>query len=197
MRWAMVASGTRNAAAISRVVRPPTARSVRGIAAAGVRVGWQQRNIRISVSSLARHRLLGCGQRQRRREHLTAATGLVAAVLVDHPALGHADQPAEGVVGPALLGPLGRCRQQRLLGGVLGFGEVAVPADHHTEDLGRELAQQVLGAGSGAHTSGSGALSTSRTSMGCWIGTPSGPGAAEERAAISRARSRLSTSTRR
>ena len=36
-----------------------------------------------------------------------------------------------------------------------------------------------------------------RTSICCWIGAPPGPGAAEDRAAISRARSRLSTSTRR
>ena len=47
----MVASGTRNAAAISRVVRPPTARRVSGMASAGVRDGWQHMNMRISVSS--------------------------------------------------------------------------------------------------------------------------------------------------
>ena len=39
IRWAMVGSGTRNAAAISRVVSPPTARSVRGMAEAGVSDG--------------------------------------------------------------------------------------------------------------------------------------------------------------
>ena len=39
IRWAIVASGTRNAAAISRVVRPPTARRVSGIADAGVSDG--------------------------------------------------------------------------------------------------------------------------------------------------------------
>ena len=32
IRWAIVASGTRNALAISAVVRPPTARSVNAIA---------------------------------------------------------------------------------------------------------------------------------------------------------------------
>ena len=36
MRWAMVASGTRNALAIWAVVRPPTARSVRAMAEDGV-----------------------------------------------------------------------------------------------------------------------------------------------------------------
>ena len=51
IRWAMVASGTRKAAAISRVVSPPTARSVSGMAEPGCSAGWQHRNIRISVSS--------------------------------------------------------------------------------------------------------------------------------------------------
>jgi len=51
MRWAIVASGTRKAAAISLVVSPPTARSVRGMADAGVSDGWQHMNIRISESS--------------------------------------------------------------------------------------------------------------------------------------------------
>src|SRR5437667_8504394 len=44
MRCAMVASGTRNAFAISAVVNPPTARSVSAIAEAGVRAGWQHMN---------------------------------------------------------------------------------------------------------------------------------------------------------
>jgi hypothetical protein len=39
IRWAMVASGTRKAWAISAVVKPPTARSVRAIAEAGVNAG--------------------------------------------------------------------------------------------------------------------------------------------------------------
>ncbi len=39
IRWAMVASGTRNALAISAVVNPPTARNVRAIADDGVSEG--------------------------------------------------------------------------------------------------------------------------------------------------------------
>ena len=39
IRCAMVASGTRNALAISAVVKPPTARNVRAIADDGVRAG--------------------------------------------------------------------------------------------------------------------------------------------------------------
>ena len=51
MRRVMVASGTRNARAISAVVRPPTARRVRAICEAGDSTGWQHRNSRTSVSS--------------------------------------------------------------------------------------------------------------------------------------------------
>jgi hypothetical protein len=40
---AMVASGTRKAAAISAVVSPPTARSVRAIRASALSAGWQHR----------------------------------------------------------------------------------------------------------------------------------------------------------
>jgi hypothetical protein len=51
IRCAMVASGTRKALAISAVVRPPTARSVRAMAEAGVSAGWQHMKSSISVSS--------------------------------------------------------------------------------------------------------------------------------------------------
>jgi hypothetical protein len=53
MRWAIVASGTRKARATWAVVRPPTARSVKAIAEAGVNAGWQhmKRTIRVSSSS--------------------------------------------------------------------------------------------------------------------------------------------------
>ena len=51
IRWAMVASGTRKARAISAVFRPPTARRVSAMADAGVSAGWQHMNSRMSVSS--------------------------------------------------------------------------------------------------------------------------------------------------
>jgi hypothetical protein len=51
MRWAIVASGTRKALAISAVVRPPTARRVSATCDGGDSAGWQQRNSRVSVSS--------------------------------------------------------------------------------------------------------------------------------------------------
>ena len=51
IRWAIVVSGTRNAFAISAVVRPPTALSVSAVAEAGVSAGWQHMKSTISVSS--------------------------------------------------------------------------------------------------------------------------------------------------
>ena len=55
IRCAIVASGTRNALAISAVVKPPTARSVRAIADDGVSAGWQHMKSRMSVSSCSAH----------------------------------------------------------------------------------------------------------------------------------------------
>ena len=76
--------------------------------------------------------------------------------------------------------PAGHCTaagDERLLHRVLGVRELAVPAGDRAQGLRGELAQQALDVGRG-HTSGSGAPSTWRTSICCWIGTPPGPGAA-------------------
>src|SRR4051795_6317130 len=51
IRCAIVASGTKKASAISRVVRPPTARSVSATWEAGASSGWQQQKSRKRVSS--------------------------------------------------------------------------------------------------------------------------------------------------
>ena len=51
IRWAMVAFGDEERGGDLAVVRPPTARSVSGMADAGVSDGWQHMNMRISVSS--------------------------------------------------------------------------------------------------------------------------------------------------
>ena len=51
IRCAIVASGIRNAVAISAVVSPPTARSVSAIALGVVSDGWQHMNNSASVSS--------------------------------------------------------------------------------------------------------------------------------------------------
>ncbi len=53
MRWATVASGTRNARAISAVPNPPTARNVSATWETGVSAGWQHSSSRVSVSSTA------------------------------------------------------------------------------------------------------------------------------------------------
>ncbi len=150
--------------------------------------------------------LVRAGHRPGGGQLLPAAARVVAAVLVGQPAGGHPDEPAQRAVGPSLGGPCGGGGNQRLLHGVLGVGEVAVTADERTEDLRRKLAQQVLEARARGHSSavtarghssGSGALSTSRTSIGCRIGTPPGPGAADARAATSMARAAVSTSSSR
>ncbi len=127
---------------------------------------------------------------------LPAAAGGLTAVGVDQTALGDAHQPAQRVVGGAFVGPLHRRRHQGLLHRVLGLAEPVAPGDH-AEGLRRQRAQQDLGRGRLGHTSGSGALMISCTSMRWRMGAPPGPGAAETWAAISMARSMLSTSTMR
>ena len=49
-----------------------------------------------------------------------------------------------GLSGTPSARPLHGRREQRLLDGVLGGGEVAEAPDHRAEHLRRELAQQVL-----------------------------------------------------
>ena len=125
---------------------------------------------------------------------LAAPARLLAAQLIGHPPHGGLDQPAARVGGHALGRPVPGRREQRLLHGVLGGVEVAEAADEHAEDLRRQFAQQVLDAGPRAHSPLAGAPITCRTSIGCWIGTPPGPGAADAFAAISMARASDSTS---
>ena len=152
IRCAIVASGTRNARAISAVVRPPTARSVSAIAEAGVSDGWQHRNSTTSVSSRsgtsARRRL---GQQRpassRRRRDRSLRRWSISrrdAVWISQP---------RGLLRDPLRRPVRGRGEQRLLHGVLGGVEVAVPADEHAEDLRRQLAQQVLDVGRHAQRS--------------------------------------------
>ena len=53
MRWAIVAAGTTNAAAICAVLSPPTARSVSATWLGSDSAGWQHRNSRARPSSVA------------------------------------------------------------------------------------------------------------------------------------------------
>src|SRR4029453_9403908 len=110
--------------------------------------------------------------------------------------------------GHTVPGPPRRSREQRLLDGVLGQVEVAVPAHECAEDLRRQLAQQVLDTWRDVQRSPPAVCKyscipsvsemrssiTRRTWIGCWGGTPPGPGTAESLAAISSARSSDSTS---
>lgn len=193
IRCAIVASGTMKARAISAVVRPPTARSVSGIADAGVSAGWQQRKSRISESSRSDTGGRPAGSRaaaatSRRRRAL-------AAQPIRQPPCRDRRQPRPRVVGHTLGRPLRRRRKQRLLDRVLRVGEAAVTADEGSDDLRRERAQQVLDARHRLHGSMSGPLITGRTWISRAVGRPPGLGAADVLAAISIARSSDSTST--
>jgi hypothetical protein len=132
---------------------------------------------------------------QRCRQVLASTAGICAAVFIDQSAPGNRNQPSERSIRQATRPLLGR-EDESLLHRVLGVREFTVAAGQRTERLRGEFAQQALDVGPG-HISGSGAPSTWRTSICCWIATPPGPGAADERAAISSARSRLATSIRR
>src|SRR5215813_11975878 len=123
-----------------------------------------------------------------------ASSRRLAAQLIGHLPHGGLDQPAARVGGHPLGRPVPGRRDQRLLHGVLRGVEVPEAADEHAEDLRRLFAQQVLQARPGAHSPLADAPITCRTSIGCWIGTPPGPGAADAFAAISIARASESTS---
>jgi hypothetical protein len=110
------------------------------------------------------------------------------AQVIRHAPAGDLDQPAPRIAGHALVGPLGGGGKQRVLYRVLGGGEISESPQHRTENLRRQLAQQILFRVGrlGSHTSPAVKLiMTGRTSMGMNNGVPPGPGAADARAAIS------------
>ena len=123
MRWAIVASGTRKARAISAVVRPPTARRVSASCDGGESAGWQHRNSSVSVSSCraarSRRRSARRGVVAARSSSSRRRRALVAAQLVGQPPRRHRDQPRRRVVGSSLGRPLHRRGEQRLLHRVL------------------------------------------------------------------------------
>ena len=200
IRWAMVASGTRNAAAICAVVSPPTARRVSAIwlgrGQGRVAAAEQQGQRVVPVS--ARPGVGGRAEQFRlRRGHrdlvLPAAPGLLIAGLVQQAARGHRDQPAPRVGWLPLGRPLQRGGQQRFLSGVLAQVEVPVPAHQRAEDLRRQFAQQLLGgpvqaSRRPAHGSGD-SCRIGHSSTGSWS-------AHGMSAAICSARSALSQSSR-
>ena len=70
--------------------------------------------------------------------------GPVGTAGVDQPPRADPDQPRAGVVGDALVRPLARRGQERLLDGVLAPVEVAVPPHERREDVRRGLPPHVL-----------------------------------------------------
>ena len=125
--------------------------------------------------------------------------GNFVAYLIDHPAGCHPNQPAAWILGNTLARPLRECCQHGLLNGILGRGEIAKSPHDSSKHLRSEFAQKVLGLrvwqGLFHGSSPAPPLMTCRTSIGIFKGSPAGPGAADQIAAISKARSVLSTST--
>ena len=104
MRWAIVASGTRKARAISAVVRPPTARRVSASCDG-------RRERRVAAQEEQRQRVVvrrarstsGSAVGARGGDVVLApAAGAVAAQLVGQPPRRDGDQPRRRVVGPPL-----------------------------------------------------------------------------------------------
>ena len=141
---------------------------------------------------LVRH--LEAGRLPQGGDRLPVPAGLLAPPLVDQPSLGGLDQPAARAGRDAVPRPVHGRREQRLLDGILGGVEVAVPAGEHAEDLRRELAQQGLDVGLACQRTPPRLTALARGSA-ARARTPSGPGTAEYLAAISIARSSDSTST--
>ena len=145
-RWAIVGSATRNARAISAVVRPPSVRSVSATCASTASAGWQQVKISSSRSSgkvgLV-HRVL------RRRRHLAAACVFSASVRsrrsrsIARLRAGR-DQPGAGIGRDAVARPALGGDGERLLRGLLGEVEVAEEADQRGEHAAPLVAEDLL-----------------------------------------------------
>lgn len=94
----------------------------------------------------------------------------VAAMLVDQPALGHGQQPAEGTLWHVLPRAVGL--DERLLHGVLATVELPVPADERAQDARRLRAQHLLDCLVAVHTAAPPLISGQSS-----IPPPSGPSA--------------------
>ncbi len=154
MRRVIVASGTRNARAISAVVRPPTARRVSAICDAGDSAGWQHMNSRISVSSASDGRpgrRAGASHCSGSTRRATVSSRRCRACSLRSRSVSRREatviSQAARVVRDAVGRPLRGGREQRLLDRVLGRVEMPVAPHHRAEDLRRQRAQQVLDRG--------------------------------------------------
>ena len=152
-RAAIVGSGTRNARAISAVVRPHTSRSVSATCASRARAGWQQVNTRRSRSSgdhvvLAARRQAGHGGASAGALGVTAPEpgsisngslrpqGPVAALRVERPPPRRRGQPGPRIARHALPGPGVERGDVRILNALLGHVDVAGDARRRGEHEG-------------------------------------------------------------
>ena len=135
IRCAIVASGTRNAFAISAVVKPPTARRVSAIADGRVNAGWQHMKRRMSVSSSSTPISASfwmddgvCGELTFRDDIFAATSRQLAAQMIGHAPDSDLKEPTARIVWNPSHRPLLRRRDQRFLNRVVRVGE-----GHHTD----------------------------------------------------------------
>src|SRR5690625_4092931 len=141
MRCAMVASGTRYASAICRVVSPPTARSVSATAEAGVSDGWAHRKYSCRVSSESGP----C------REQAPAPPRPVLPAPAGRPPTARRRDAAARRRSPASLGVPRRLRgpgpdrlDQSILDGILRRREVDAATTEDADHGGDQLPQQLF-----------------------------------------------------
>ena len=172
MRCAIVASGTRKAAAIWAVVRPPTARKVerelRRRRQGGMAAQEEQRQRVVALGEelgVRRRRDERVGRDARRGPAFAAPPRVRAPELVGEAARCHRDQPRAWLLRHPLGRPLPRGGEQRFLGRILAGVELAVAAHERSEDLRRQFPKQILDARVGAHISSPPAFMSGRTSI--------------------------------
>ena len=145
-RLAIVASGTRNARAISSVPSPPSVRRVSATWASSASAGWQQ--VKSELEPLVGDRRLVGVVVVHGRRHLEQA-GLrgerpVAADPVDRAVARGGHEPRARVGGRPLPRPARGGDGERLLGGLLGEIEVAEEADQRGEDAAPLVAEDLV-----------------------------------------------------
>ncbi len=144
IRWAMVGSGTRNARAISSVVRPPSKRSVSATRASVERTGWQAVNTRRRRSSPMSSSMRGVEIRRgslllglelaSRAPRACARAAVLRRSTVDRAMLRGGHEPGARVVRDARLRPLLERGDERVLREILGQADVA----HDPRETGDE-----------------------------------------------------------
>jgi hypothetical protein len=193
-----VASGRSRASAISLVVRPPTARSVSGIAALGASESWQHRKRSAKESSSdssgshgrAAQEATSTSRRRRAESRWCCSISRRCATRTTHPT---------GRSGTPLIGQEPRATRMASWTASSASAKRSPRRNKEPSASGaasrssRSISDVAPRSGTPAYES-SGAPSTCRTSMGWRIGSPPMPGAADARAAISIARSHEATS---